>query len=79
MSKSVLIINTPYTCYECPCYSNAGCAALRFKEYQGQENCPLKSLPEKKLVNPMDTTGAVAVKFGWNNCLDEILKEKVYE
>lgn len=38
--------------------------------------CPLKTLPEKKNVVSTDTTGAVAVKFGWNNCLDEILKEK---
>lgn len=37
--------------------------------------CPLMSLPRKKLVFPTDNAGEVAVKYGWNSCLDEILEE----
>ena len=38
--------------------------------------CPLKLLPKKKVVLPTDNIGAVAVKYGWNNCIDKILEDK---
>lgn len=37
--------------------------------------CPLMSLPEKKIVVPMDTASEVVFKYGWNSCLDNILEK----
>ena len=85
MDKAILILDMPKSCYDCNCSkrdngnfcSIADRSVLQCKIYKFiPEWCPLKPLPEKKTVRPEDSTGAVAVKYGWNNCIDEILKEE---
>ena len=87
MEKAILILDQPKNCLECPVGVNNSCimelyiscgvagrGAIGAEAKTIPEWCPLKPMPEKKNVTPDDTTGAVAVKFGWNNCIDEVLK-----
>lgn len=84
MEKAIYTMNMPKSCTECrmcvggiSCYVNRTIAlSSSDREKCRPEWCPLKPLPEKKTVRPEDSTGAVAVKYGWNNCIDEILREK---
>lgn len=52
--KSILIVNTPKNCYECPC-SNEGCYLCQISRRQLEDDfqdtrpswCPLRPLPQK--------------------------------
>jgi len=85
MSKSILVINTPNSCAECPLfgdfYSDMTCKANRYginypypKDFR-QDWCPLKPLPEKcdmgNVVCDRDYDGDY--EYGYNACIDEIL------
>lgn len=69
MSKSILVIDTPHCCGECPISVTSRCK----KSYVFCEDCLLKQIPKRKklgdFVSPMEDMKVV----GWNACLDEIL------
>ena len=77
--KSMLIIDTPESCEECPLrsYSNLAlwCTPLR-KTKEDDDVCPLRPMPKKEEVSE-DSYVADYVDFdlGWNACLDEITGE----
>ena len=82
MNKSVLIIDTPDSCRECPlCWEDH----ITYRDYCRITNdhiwttakpewCPLKPLPEKydmDVVCARDFDGDY--EYGYNTCIDEIL------
>lgn len=86
MSKSVLVIDTPKTCYSCFLHEpvrNWLYCTVKLKRIEAPSAkpdwCPLKPLPEK-----MKATGIYnceyfkaggkppSYKVGWNGCIDEI-------
>ena len=88
MQKAILILDMPKNCASChflklkpDSYFKVFRCAITEKEIWEKEirvkekvdGCPLKPLPEKKIVTADDATAAVAIKYGWNNCLDEIM------
>ena len=74
--KTVLVIDSPKDCIECPLFAFE-CCHVRRKEIpmenitQGikPEWCPLKCLPKKL---PMKSKHMMW-QHGWNDCIDEIL------
>ena len=77
--KSMLIIDTPESCEECPLrsYSNLAlwCTPLR-KTKEEDDVCPLRPMPKKKntLLTEHNLVEAI-YENGWNDCLDEIFGE----
>lgn len=82
MDKVILVINAPENCGKCMFFDGFdGCKARKpslfvMEDDKRPKGCPLRPLPDRKVVKPEDTTAAVAVKYGWNNCINEILKEE---
>ena len=75
MSKAVLVMDMPQTCYECDMCNNEYCAIKRQFCYNSEEKraewCPLASLPEERYF----CTGEVSeYDNGWNDCLLELAK-----
>lgn len=80
MSKSILVIDTPEKCRDCPVigYCRKPIADLNVR----QEDCPLREMPEK--YSEDDKTAAACIPvlsvfgyyMGYNECIDEILKGK---
>ena len=74
MSKAILVIDTPESCGDCPileyCHNNDGKSDLSIR----QPWCPLKELPQKLRYYEGYYTHFVT---GWNDCIEEILKEKL--
>jgi len=88
MSKSILILDTPANCINCPLASAAR------EKHSGQmcwkcaihptimiengkikpEWCPLKPIPEKQTHYNTDTPHHRYAKDGWNACLNELTK-----
>lgn len=85
MEKSVLIIDKPKNCLECPCIGTRGgewCCEATGKPYTRSQEimlkkyepfrpgfCPLREMPEYK----MDwRAGSDGYESGWNDCLDKI-------
>lgn len=91
MSKSVLVIDTPESCAQCPllngsdeCVMQDASANFNADSFDDlMHGCPLKPLPEK-----MKVTGLYngeyfkaggkppSYKIGWNACIDVITGEK---
>ena len=87
MSKAILVMDMPDSCDKCPLfgnhYSDMYCRGLNSKGINypypkdfRQKWCPLKELPEKMKYHDGTYNGEVK---GWNDCIEEILKEKIYE
>ena len=88
MSKVVLIMDMPESCFGCNfCYINSdgedSCQALEVarpfdsETYEKPAWCPLRELPEKKdtrttLECHSNGKWTEGMKAGWNACLDEI-------
>lgn len=80
MSKSILVIDTPECCAECPMIRHEiDCITEDYCIKNGREIirlgkkpnwCPLKEIPEKYYPVSMN------FECGWNSCIDEILKER---
>lgn len=74
---SILIVNTPKNCYECPC-SNEGCYLCQISRRQLEDDfqdrrpswCPLKSLPQK--IEGKREKFMPTYSLGWNDCLDAV-------
>ena len=79
MSKSILIIDTPRQCYQCPCYSCDSVSSFCQKENRETKGntkpdwCPLKPLPEPKYLTEEDEYDMY--DSGWDDCLTNILGE----
>lgn len=89
--KSLLIIDTPKTCKECPCQLMFVCvpADEDIDEYIDPNEtkpdwCPLRPLPLKEKIKNkdefMETYGwmqevTTGMDVGWNDCIDEITGE----
>lgn len=87
MAKGILIMDIPESCHECPLFSDhyldMCCRGLsnRTIEYPypkdfRQEWCPLKNIPQKLRYGEGHYHDYVT---GWNKCIEEILKECIYE
>lgn len=82
MSKSILVIDTPEYCSECPCSDECAeiCRAIDslIVEVNGEckkpDWCPLKDVPEERNVVFDDESIWAERRRGWNTCIDEILK-----
>lgn len=90
MSKSVLIIEKPNSCEECPFLDDCSYTCTAFEKMKRTytyevpengvlENCPLKDLPQKKEPSEFPISPGLPWKEtpyekGWNACLDAIMK-----
>lgn len=88
MSKSILVIDTPKRCSMCEFLKEYNkdhyCSRLGendvVDEYmqstpKGKPNwCPLKEMPEKKKFNLTEGEFDTGKRYGYNDCIDEILK-----
>ena len=86
MSKSMLVIDTPKCCEECPLemdvsgkYGANICRGREKYSYNPDSKnkpdwCPLKDVPEKEDLSETDEN--YIWSEGWNHCIDEILKER---
>lgn len=84
MSKSILVIDTPKACIDCPCHFciDSGimwCGQEKRKleaddiEIYKPDWCPLKEVQKKEATSLMLASRAFV--GGYNKCIDEILKE----
>lgn len=76
MSKAILLMDMPTCCGECSileyCHNNDGKSDMSIR----QSWCPLREVPERKdetwdIMNMEDCY----YNDGWNDCINEILKE----
>lgn len=87
MSKSILILDTPKKCGECPICASWQSSAFSIREYwcTASENtsvdpddkpnwCPLKPAPKKQDAWYDDDEGSAWIR-GYNNCVREIMSE----
>lgn len=79
MSKAMLIMDMPETCYECPFLDEAdNCLAMDVL-YTDVEVmiekptwCPLREVPEKRKYYKKDSVCDEMKRQGYNACIDEI-------
>ncbi len=85
MSKSILVVDTPEYCAECPCSDDCTevCRPLDrlITEVNGEcekpDWCPLRDIPGRKPEprHTSETAYTLGIYKGWNNCIDEVLRE----
>lgn len=83
MSKSVLVIDTPRKCYDCPLLNGADECTVQDDDAnfnaddswdELMKGCPLKPLPERHAA-PKNATGyEIGYEDGWNECLKKIMR-----
>ena len=79
MAKAMLIMDEiPTTCSKCSlCGFDGVCHAVHeFCQYRfdkKQEWCPLREVPQKKVIEFRDKEYKRLVKIGYNDCVTEIL------
>lgn len=90
MNKAILVMDMPESCNKCPCfhgfYSDMYCGALNdrtidypYPEDFRQDWCPLNPFPEQYDIEaeknkPHDRDYNWEFEYGYNTCLQEILK-----
>lgn len=83
MSKSVLVIDTPESCAQCPllngsdeCVMQDASANFNADSFDDlMHGCPLKPLPERKeYIVPIDNIESQKdiIAVGWNACINTI-------
>ena len=79
MSKAILVMDMPKCCYDCV-GSYDGVCYIENKDIdrdvmftKRESYCPLREVPQKKVISCIDTTHHRHVKQGFNMCIDEIL------
>jgi len=82
VNKAVLVVDMPESCSECSLVTGyylptckITCRALKKKSMRSdsrEEDCPLKPLPEPKLVWYDDSSSDF--ERGFNSCLEEIME-----
>lgn len=91
INKSILVIDTPLRCYDCPSYKgsirgdmcgvagNTLTTSELFNNIKKPNWCPLKPVLEKHKELSIEEYefGKLGLAFtqGWNSCIDEILGE----
>ncbi len=78
MEKSILVINTPKNCRNCPVFGGELCreAGASIYNLTSPDRCPLRGAPYKlDEKEPLSAHGVYAK--GWNACVDEILRGAV--
>ena len=79
MSKSILVINTPNICEECPCcvhtIGKKYCVArgIHLGRNDRDCNCPLVAVPEKLPYSDAKGISMASYIEGWNACINELL------
>lgn len=86
MSKSIIVIDTPEKCSECPCFNSdefdTYCALTDKRleydfnyEYTKPDWCSLKEFPEKIQLKGIITDSGCNTDYedGWNSCIDHII------
>lgn len=86
MSKSILVIDMPSRCGECPIHASIQLHAWAERKYwcpaannkdvdrdKKQDWCPLKPMPEKQLLWHDDERDNWAI--GYNDCIEDILEQ----
>lgn len=76
MGKSILVINTPENCANCPCFLETAtdCCGVNGKDIESRNKpdwCPLQDMPER--ADHPDYCDNGRYDNGWNDCLDQIL------
>ena len=87
MAKAILIMDMPESCFGCNflyCNADAGidsCQAMTVSRivdsetYEKPDWCPIRELPKyKRTIGAVDEGKKLLLNAGWNDCLDEILK-----
>lgn len=83
MSKSVLVINTPEYCGQCPCYDTLfEMCRYKYKDIDSAivcarikpDWCPLKPLPEEDNKEYV-LEWSRGYQGGWNDCISAITSE----
>lgn len=79
MGKSILVMDTPESCAECPCFLETAtdCCGVNGKDIESHNKpdwCPLRDAPEKKAKNSYHNQHESGYVDGWNDCIDKILK-----
>lgn len=77
--KSILIIETPTRCYDCPCYyEDRDMCEVVYKKAKADSGrpswCPLRPLPQK-IYAMYRGDYEYGVADGWNACVDVIVGE----
>lgn len=81
MSKVLLIMDEPKTCIDCVLCRRGACVVSECKKLDDSkftkraEFCPLRPVPDKKRVMSDMCDRVHFHNKGYNNCIDEILKE----
>lgn len=77
--KSILVIDTPKSCFECPLMYYDCMVIKDDRKYETREDrrpdwCPLKPLPKPKDIDEVEWGDDLALGEikGWNDCLEEI-------
>lgn len=86
MAKAILIMDMPSRCIECPLLASWQDSASAPRNYwcpynleitieveKRSEWCPLREVPQKKVIHCTDTMHHRHAKDGYNACIDEIL------
>lgn len=77
MNKSIVVINTPENCKQCPFEESPWSFCLG--EYEKEKHCPLRSMPQKNFEREAEAYQTEeeynAYVDGWNDCLNEITGE----
>jgi len=84
MSKSILVIDTPKNCTECPlvvqlhdihhvCSGNHRQMTIPASKPK-PDWCPLKNVPVKQEISALEPVFLRGAKNGYNTCINEILK-----
>ena len=75
--KAILVIDMPTNCKDCDNLVRKGCLKGDYRKEQRPKACPLKSLPEKKILDEelfmLGNFRLIQARFtGWNDCIDTI-------
>lgn len=76
MSKAILVMDMPESCFSCKLSEWANCRITKRCHVQHSRpfDCPLHELPQKKDERDFDSDSDYFGALGYNACIDEILK-----
>lgn len=75
--KGIIVVDMPKNCHQCPLYSEEyDCCNM--EKQDDPDWCPIKQIPEKRNesreIKNNEELLQLAIDFGYNSCIDEILK-----
>ena len=78
--KAILVIDMPTNCKDCDKLVRKGCLKGDYRKEQRPKACPLKPLPQKKILDEelfmLGNFRLIHARFtGWNDCIDTITGE----